>query len=65
MEDFQGVDDYRGFEGAMTRARKRDKNASKENADKRDDRGDVRGYGDATVFEGAIITARKGRRRGY
>ena len=49
----------------MTRGRKRKKNAGKENADKRDDRGDVQGYGDVTVFEGAITRARKGGRRGY
>ena len=64
MEDIQG-DDSTGFEGAMTRGRMRGKNASKENADERDDREDVQRYGDVTVFEGAITTARKGRRRGY
>ena len=44
----------------MTRGRKREKNAGK-----RDDRRDIQGYGDVTVFESAITRARKRGRRGY
>ena len=65
MEDIQRYDVSTSFVDAITKARKWKKNGSKENTNNRDDREDVLGYGDVTVFENAINRTRKGRRRKY